>query len=181
MVTMIKKTFWRHPLCLAPRALRPWLTETGSLTARLKTKFPALRVNVLKQGWQRPLRDETYPLRLSRTNTLTAVREVLLQQNDTPLVFAHSITPRNALYGGFHLLSRIGSLPLGALLFANPTITRSPLAWCQIDHRHLLWQKAHAVTGPLPPRLWARRSVFFSGRDCLLVTEVFLPPVTMAS
>ncbi|WP_091193956.1 chorismate--pyruvate lyase family protein [Formivibrio citricus] len=172
---MSRPHFWRHPLCLAPRALHPWLTEAGSLTARLKKSFPALRVRVLRQGWQRPVRDELCELRLQRPEAFAAVREVLLLDGDVPLVFAHSATPRQALRGGFHLLERTGSRPLGALLFADPTITRSPLAWCRVDRRHPLWRRAKLAAGPLPPRLWARRSVFFSGRDRLLVTEVFLP------
>ena len=99
---------------------------------------------------------------------------------DIPLVFAHSVTPRTALRGGFQLFGRIGSRPLGESLFADPTITRSPLSWRCVDQRHPLWQKAQAVAGPLPSRLWARRSLFYAGNDCLLVTEVFLPAVTIS-
>lgn len=178
--SMSSPTFWRHPLCFAPRVLRPWLTEAGSLTARLKRVFPALQVRVLQQDWQRSLQDEAQALHLPRTSTLVARREVLLMQGDTPLVFAHSITRREALRGGFQLFGRVGARPLGALLFADPTITRLPLAWRCVDRRHPLWQNAQAAAGPLPPRLWARRSVFFAGRDRLLVTELFLPAVTIA-
>ena len=171
---MQKRVFWRHPICLAPRHLRPWLTETGSLTAKLKKRFPALQVKLLEQGCQTPLRDELAPLKIKPAR-LAATREVLLMEHDVPLVFAHSVTERKALRGGFHLFGRVGTRPLGALLFADPTITRSRLAWRCIDHRHLLWRKAQSALGALPPRLWARRSVFFSGTDRLLVTELFLP------
>lgn len=172
---------WRTPLCLAPRNLRPWLADTGSLTARLKSFFPGLQVQVLGQGWQRAHRDELRALHLFRAITQVAMREVLLQDNRAPRVFAHSITLRASLRGGFQLFGRTGSRPLGALLFADPTIARSPLAWCRIDRRHPLWRKANAVAGPLPARLWARRSVFYSGHDRLLVTEVFLPAIEAQS
>lgn len=168
---------WRTPLCLAPRCLRPWLADAGSLTARLKSRFPNLRVRVLKQGWLRAHHDEPRALHLPRPQSRLATREVLLLDGDTPLVFAHSITERASMRGGFHLFGRVGSRPLGELLFADPTITRSQLAWRCIDRRHPLWRKADIAAGPLPARLWARRSVFFSGRDCLLVTEVFLPAI----
>lgn len=112
---------------------------------------------------------------------LAAVREVLLVEGETPLVFAHSVARRQSLRGGFRLLNSIGSRPLGAQLFARPNYARSPLSWHCVDRRHPLWQRAEAAAGPLPPRLWARRSVFFSGRDRLLVTEVFLPAVTIRS
>lgn len=168
---------WHQPLCLAPQKLRPWLANTGSLTARLKRGFPGLRVQILDQGWRLAHRDEWQTLHLGRSHTRVACREVLLCSGTTPLVFAHSITLRAALRGGFHLFGRIGSRPLGELLFATPTITRSPLAWCRVDSRHPLWRKANAATGPLPNRLWARRSVFYAGRDQLLVTELFLPEI----
>ncbi len=169
--------FWRHPLCLAPRPLRPWLSDPGSLTARLKARFPALHVRVVRQSWKKAHRDEWQALLLPGADSQVATREVLLMQGNTALVFAHSITLRAALRGGFKLFDRIGSRPLGESLFADPTITRSPLAWCRIDHRHPLWIKANAAAGPLPPRLWARRSLFHAGRDRLLVTELFLPAI----
>lgn len=168
---------WRTPLCLAPRSLRPWLADTGSLTARLKSRHPDLRVQVLKQGWLHTHRDEQRALHLRRPQIQVATREVLLLDGDIPLVFAHSITVRASLRGGFHLFGRVGSRPLGELLFADPTITRSALAWRCIDCRHPLWRKADTAVGPLPARLWARRSVFLSGGDRLLVTEVFLPAI----
>ncbi len=180
MSAMSTKFFWRHPLCLAPRALRPWLTEAGSLTTRLRQAFPVLQVRVLRQGWQPSLQNEAQALHLSRTSTLVAGREVLLMQGDMPLVFARSTTRREALRGGFQLFEQAGTRPLGALLFADPAITRSALSWRCVDRRHPLWQKAQAAAGPLPARLWARRSVFFAGRDRLLVTELFLPAVTLA-
>ncbi|WP_028452797.1 chorismate--pyruvate lyase family protein [Chitinilyticum aquatile] len=178
---MTSTRLWRHPLALAPRDLRPWLAARGSLTARLMAHFPEIRVSVLRQGWDQPHGDEIAIMQLPRGGTQVAVREVILASRGTPLVYAHSITARSALARGFHLLGRTGSRPLGALLFADPTIRRSPLAWRCIDARHPLYQSARAAVGPLPPRLWARRSLFHSGRDVLLVTEVFLPALANAS
>lgn len=175
---MPRTPFWRHPLCLAPRNLRAWLSDSSSLTARLKTRFAGLRVTVLQQGWQTAHSDELRALRLIHPKTRVATREVLLQNGATPLIFAHSITLHASLRGGFQLFGRVGTRPLGELLFADPTIARSPLAWCCIDCRHPLWHKANTAIGPLPKRLWARRSVLQSGRDRLLVTEVFLPALS---
>lgn len=166
--------YWRTPLCLSPRPLLPWLTERGSLTAMLMAHFPRITVRVLFQGWQKAHADEAGCIGASERANV-ACREVLLQSKDTPLVFAHSITLPAALNKGFHLFGRSGSRPLGALLFADPTIRRSGLSWCCLSRRHPLWQKAEAAAGPLPGRLWARRSVFYAGKDRLLVSEVFLP------
>ncbi|GLS05517.1 putative chorismate pyruvate-lyase [Chitiniphilus shinanonensis] len=167
---------WHHPLCLAPRPLRPWLTESGSLTARLIAHHPRFRVRVLAQGMARPHDDECATLRLPRRKLLAPCREVLLCSGDTPLVFAHSVTTPAAVRRGFRKFRHVGGRSLGSMLFASPTIARSALAWRRVDARHPLWREARAAVGPLPPRLWARRSVFYAGRDRLLVTEVFLPP-----
>jgi chorismate--pyruvate lyase len=166
---------WRTPLCLAPRHLLPWLTERGSLTAMLMAHFPKISVRVIFQGWQSAHLDEKACIGSSAYQENMACREVLLQSEGKPLVYAHSITTASALRKGFHLFGRSGSRPLGALLFADPTIERSGLSWCCIDARHPLWQKAQQAVGNLPQRLWARRSIFYSGHDKLLVTEVFLP------
>ncbi|QZA78478.1 chorismate lyase [Deefgea tanakiae] len=169
--------FWHSPLISAPRFLRPWLSERGSLTQCLIAHFPQFNVRVLQQGWQTPHLDERAVLHLPRRQMRVATREVLLCSKEKPLVFAHSITMRSSLRGGFHLFGRSGSRPLGALLFADPTIRRSHLSWCKLNRRHPLWQKAVAAAGPQAATLWARRSVFFSGNDQLLVTEVFLTDV----
>lgn len=165
--------FWRQPICLAPRSLHPWLTARGSLTARLRAHFPGLRLTVLHQNEQAAHYDEWQALQLPRRETRVATREVLLLDGATPLVFAHSIAQR----GRVNLLGRAGPNPLGALLFADPSIRRSSLVWRRIDSRHPLWRKARAAAGPLPTQLWARRSLFHSGDDRLLVTEVFLPAI----
>ena len=175
---MSKSFYWRHPLCLAPRNLRAWLANRDSLTARLHAHFQGIKVVVCQQGWQKAHNDELQSLQIIRSKNVVACREVLLTNGHMPLIFAHSITLRASLRRGFHLFDRAGSRPLGALLFADPTIRRSPLAWRRIDRRHPLWQKAHAACGTLPAQLWARRSLFRSGRDLLLVSEVFLPAIT---
>lgn len=146
----------------------------GSLTARLRARFAGLRLTVLKQNEQAAHYDEWQVLQLPHRETRVATREVLLLDGAMPLVFAHSIAQR----GSLNLLGRAGPNPLGALLFADPSIRRTPLSWHRIDSRHPLWRKARAATGPLPAQLWARRSLFHSGDDRLLVTEVFLPAIT---
>lgn len=173
---MPRTNFWRSPLCLAPRALRPWLTARGSLTARLIAHFGPVQVLIVRQRHAAANRGEQALLQQTRPKNLHAVRDVLLCASAVPLVYAHSLTTHSALRRGFGLMNQIGSKPLGAALFANPTIHREPLQWRRIDARHPLWQQARAAVGPLPARLWARRSVFVCRNDRLLVTEVFLPP-----
>ena len=168
---------WHQPLCLAPRALQPWLAERGSLTARLIAHYPAFSVRVLRQRYQAPHDDELQALQLHRC-VAVFTRDVLLLSGSTPVVYAHSVATRSAVRGDFRRLRGVGNKSLGSMLFADPTIRRSPLAWRQLDPRHPLWQQAQAALRiQLPSRLWARRSLFLMGSARLLVTEVFLPPV----
>jgi len=122
---------WRHPVYAAPRALRPWLTERGSLTARLIGHHPCFRVKVLKQGMALPHHDELQPLTLPRRAQALG-REVLLLSGETALVYAHSVVPRSALRSGFRMLNRQGARSLGATLFANPRIWRGTLMFAKI-------------------------------------------------
>lgn len=173
--------FWRHPAYQAPRPLRSWLTGRGSLTARLQACYPAFHVQLLRSGFARPWPDECLP---GSRRTIGFRRDVVLRGNNQACVFAHSFAPRAALRQGFHGLARQGSRPLGATLFANPRVKRSPLGFARLNRHHPLWQAAAHHLGALPPQLWARRSCFVlhgvshdTGRKgtCLRVTEVFLP------
>jgi len=167
---------WAHPAFRAPRRLQPWLTDSGSLTARLKARFPQFRVRLLRQDWRRPNIDELRALGMTR-NQIAVCREVVLMSGDTPMVFAHSVMPRHALFHGFRGLRQQGTRPLGATLFANPKVKRSRLAFRGMDRRHPLYRRALKAVGPLPARLWGRRSCFMLGHARILVTEVFLPDV----
>ena len=168
---------WHFTAVSAPRALQPWLTDTASLTARLIAHFPDFHVRLLRQTWLQPHYDELGALRMGNRQ-LAVVRDVLLMSGDIPLVYAHSVMPRFALFHGFRGLRRQGEKSLGATLFANPQVQRSGLAVRDIGPHHPLHVEATAAVGPLPGRLWARRSRFELGHSAILVTEVFLPAVS---
>lgn len=154
---------WRH-----------WLTDHGSLTRRLQRLAPAFRVVCLRQGPGMPHRDESAALGLA-AGRHALIREVLLMNADTPLVFAHSVIPFSGLAGPWAALTGLGNRPLGAALFSNPRVARHALEFKRVDRRHPLYRGAarHVV---MPPRaLWARRSRFSLDDHPILVTEVFLP------
>jgi len=168
-----------QPRIVGQRALRPWLQERGSLTARLKRQYPDFSVQVLSQGWRKPNVDEQALLHVS-ANTRAWVREVMLMGQGQPQVFAHSVIARKDLRGEWHGLRHIGRVPLGAALFANARVRRGCLHYRQLSKRHPLHQ---AFCREYPPAwqqpLWARRSLFSLRHYRLLVTEVFLPSCTV--
>ncbi len=135
-----------HP----PKALRHWLTDRRSLTAKLKLKTPDLSVKVLNQCEQSPHLHETTALgQYSRT----IIREVLLIGNHQAQVFARSVIP---LTIDTETLLNIGSNSLGERLFSDPNIHRGAIYITQLGN------------------IWGRRSRFEVGNTGILVSEFFL-------
>ncbi|CAB1367531.1 putative chorismate pyruvate-lyase [Denitratisoma oestradiolicum] len=167
---------WLTDLNPAMDGYRPWLAETGSLTARIQRACPAyapFAVRRLSQGWGHPCADE-YPALSLRPGRLAQVREVLLQSGASPVVFAHTVVLG---YSGC-ALARVGGRSLGSVLFSDPQVLAGPLRYRCLDARHALYHRALAWCGAASPRrFWARRALFRRGPGCLLVTEVFLPAI----
>jgi chorismate--pyruvate lyase len=161
-------------------AWRHWLTDRGSLTWRLQQACPDFRVIRLKQTLGKPNLDECETLGLL-PGRLAMIREVLLLNAETPLVFAHSVIPLTGLAGPWAGLAGLGNRPLGAALFTNPRIQRQALEYQHLDLRHSLYRDAvHDLAAP-PRTLWARRSLFALQNHPILVTEVFLPATLQLS
>ncbi|HRP77029.1 MAG TPA: chorismate lyase [Rhodocyclaceae bacterium] len=165
-----------------PSELRPWLTDRGSLTARIRARCGRFSVSVLRQTLGRAHPDEAALFGL-RWGERVWVREVLLVADGVPVVFARSVLPFRNVRGAWNLFHGIGSRPLGAALFADPRIERMPLNSSCLDRRDARYHRAIEASGMVdsPQRLWARRSVFRLRRRALLVTEVFLPAIARLS
>lgn len=158
-------------------AYRPWLLEQGSLTKRLKAYAKKFGVQPLLQDRCRPSVDEAYLLGLVKHRS-DLHREVMLMDGNQALVFARSVLPAKSLHGDWQGLGRLGNQPLGAALFSNPRIVRTPLQFRKVGQHHVLYRRTAKYLTQLPTALWARRSVFkLSGGREILVTEVFLPSV----
>ena len=152
---------------------RKWLIDNGSLTARLKMRYAdfAVRPVLLKNA--KAFADESALLGL-KCNQHALIREVLLMGGNQPVVFAHSVLPRTSLRGAWNGLGRLGNKPLGATLFANPKVKRTPLEYKKLSPHHPISMRVAAHMATNPKALWARRSIFSLGCAKILVTEVFL-------
>ena len=174
--------FWPDPwLRCPPRAtvpprLRPWLTDPGSLTARIRARCEGFSVRVLGQRLARVHRDEAAVLGL-RAGELAWLREVVLEADGVAVVYARSILPRQNLLGGWSVFTGLGNRPLGAALFADPRIVRQPLHVARLDGRDRRYRRAVRSAPAVGRSLWARRSVFLLAGRALLVCEVFLPDI----
>lgn len=163
---------------------RRWLTAPGSLTARLRQLGP-VRVQVLKQGHQRLWPQEQAAIH-SRCGH---VREVLLWVDQSPAVWARSVTSPRALKGPWRALKGLGTRPLAELLFEHRGVQRDALQHHrfaahgrQMAHLSRAWRLAteHSPVESLESKAqemptWARRSVFTHRGHPLQVMECFAP------
>ena len=159
---------------LASGKFCPWLIESGSLTARLQNKYQNFSVQALHLQEEKPLHDEAVLLHLPYYQQ-ALVREVLLKGSGQAVVFAHSVLPKKSLRGDWNGLGKLGNKPLGATLFANPKVMRTPLRFKKLTANHALYQQAIQHSPQKPSYLWARRSIFSLNCATIMVTEVFLP------
>jgi chorismate--pyruvate lyase len=161
----------------APRKWQPWLSDTGSLTQKIENALgQKLEVRVLRDCPQSLNRDESryFHFKIRRCR----VREVLLCTNNIPVVMAHSVIPTLSSSGSNHSILRLGTKPLGAVLFAK---TRSyvkakpPRDIARLDKSSALWKRCSKNNSGLSSPLWARRTLYqLKGRP-ILVNEIFLP------
>jgi chorismate lyase len=169
-----RDTTWLERPPYSVGGYRVWLTDRGSLTSRIQARCPAFSVKVRFQGRLRVDRDERF---LMSRRGCGLVREVFLMCRRTPVVFAHSIIDPRDLRGAWQRLTRLGTRPLGAALFADPRVKRYPLHQRKLTRQHELYRRASAPLKQPPQYLWARRSLFTLHGSPILVTEVFLPGV----
>lgn len=160
---------------IVPSDIEHWLFDHGSLTRKIiqhcNSKF---RVEVLSQKWQRPMLNEALRLGVHPEHH-ALIREVLLYCGDTPWVFARSVLPRKTLTGPRRFLGKLGSRPLGEILFSDPNIQRDALEIAEIKKGQRMFRCATQSLKNVPDFVWGRRSVFYLHKKPLLVNEVFLP------
>lgn len=157
--------------------LLDWLLDPTSLTSRLQQScIGQFRVEPVRQLWQRPMLNEAQALG-ARPHERCFVREVRLLCNDQPWVFARTVIPVRTLTGPRRRLSRLGNKPLGAVLFADPSMRRSGIEIAELLPGQPLFARATADSAKQPASIWGRRSAFFLNNKPLLVSEIFLPPI----
>ncbi len=157
-------------------ALHAWLTAPGSLSWRIQARCAGFRVRRLRQERARPWADESERVGVP-VGRHALVREVILANGETPLIFAHSVTAVAHLDGPWRSIKGLGARPLATMLYDDPRIRRRPLEFRKINARHPFYRRAAALLPGLPAELWARRSVFLLAGAPLLVMEVFLPAI----
>jgi chorismate lyase len=138
-----------------PPALWSWLTETGSLTERLKACCDDFTLVVLDERDIVVDADEAGAMALPG-RTPARVRKVHLCCGGVPCIQARSLLPHVTLAGAGRALADLGARPLGDALFAHADMVRSPI---------------EITDSPT----WGRRSVFRLAGQPVLGSGVLLP------
>jgi chorismate--pyruvate lyase len=154
--------------------MRAWLSDTASLTMKLTAVSSQFRIRRLRQEHSLCLADEFEEAGLARRCRVQE-REVLLQCDGCPMVFAHTILPLSATASDWPFFGRLGERSLGTTLFGDPRVTRGALQFAHLKAQHPLVRRASAAVGGIRQPLYARRCTYRRNNGVLLVTEVFLP------
>jgi len=150
-----------------PLTIKPWLSETGSLTTKLQN-LGELTVEVLFDNWSKASTEEQMKLCLHPRERVH-VRKVILSLNGTPVIYARSIIPSTSLKGHWRHLTKLGTQPLGRFLYKSNKVSRGKIEIAQLPTTFF-----PNINQPL----WARRSIFYQYGHGILVSEAFSPTIT---
>lgn len=151
---------------MLPDPWRTWVLDSGSLTKRLiQASHGNFAVRPIREAWLYPRVDEARALQMPLRQKAW-IREVELLCFGEVWVRARSVVPVQTLTGVERQLQHLGTRPLGAFLFAAPTMVREPMQVARVN------SGTHTTFG--------RRSVFRLHGKPLLVSEVFQPAMLIA-
>lgn len=170
----------------APKTMRHWLADRGSLTAKLIAHSNQFQVQRIHQQQEFCWADEFAAIGLTSVGKVHA-REVLLRCDGVPAVYAHTILPLNSTASQWPLFRTLGNKSLGSTLFGDPQVQRGALQFARLQANHPAMKRARLLIKneqmpmELNQPLFARRSLFYRRGGVMLVTELFLPSVARLS
>lgn len=164
---------------MIPEAIRPWLIETGSLTTKIKYLCAdVFSVQLIDQTVRVSTHGEQQLLQLSSGDEVI-VRQVYLFCGKTAVVYARSLIPVLALQDRFAALDKLGEKPLGEKIFSDPQLERSQIEWVLINSINPIYPAVVRTLNDKPESVTGRRSLFYGAAKPILISEYFLPPITM--
>jgi len=172
-VIISQRWYQRRQLFLKklPANIRSWLFDESSLTARLiRHSSGDFRVELLSQEIRRPGNDEARVLGIAN-HQFALIRQVHLCFGNQVMVYARTVIPLSTLTGSERSYGNLGNRPLGAMLFADPSMRREEVMVTELTPDNLLYES----TGGKGGAIWGRRSIFYVGDKPLLVSEYYLP------
>lgn len=160
----------RHSL---PVNLQSWVYEPGSLTQRLRNYYGAgVAVKILFNQWQPPFLTESQRLHLP-VQRYSLIREVLLHVDDKPLILARTVLPQATINIAKRKLSKLGTRPLGEVIFSYPNLQRLETDLCCISAQR--WTSELRQLVAIEGKICGRRTVYAIEQQPMLVSEFFMP------
>jgi chorismate lyase len=144
-----------------------WLSERGSLTARLRETWGEVSVEVIEEGLTTPLPHEAARLDMPQGEEAW-VRCVWLRCHGQARLYARTVIPRWGPTNPWVQVQQLGRQPLGELLFRATDLERSAFEWCGDAD----WPSPDAADPGVS--VLARRCLFRREAAPLLLTEAFL-------
>lgn len=155
----------KRQFCTVPKVWRKTLFDSRSLTAQLIAISDGdFSVRVLWEGWRKVSQQEALLLGCKDNERTAWCRDVALNVQGKPWVYARTCMPKKSLTGNESQLRNLGNKPLGWFLFKHPQMTRGKMNSYRLSENELSLQ-------------WARRSVFYLGDKPILVSEAFTQPL----
>jgi chorismate--pyruvate lyase len=148
------------------------LTEKGSLTdlfTHLMGSAPIL--NCLSQGRGPVDRYESYVLGIP-TRVFAHIREITMGTIDKDWLYARTVIPMATLSGRATRLKRMGTTPLGKILFGSLNAERVEMK-LELVFADEVGLEEWGIPKNLP--LWQRSSVFELETGPLFISEILLP------
>lgn len=153
-----------------PGKIEDWLSEPGSLTARVRARCTAdFRFRLFDERYVRDvvLFDVLQPREVF-------CREILMHCGDVPQIFARTLVPAETLQA-LPWLGELRDRPLGARLFDEPGYMRGRFYIARLQSGDALYDYVNNNVAPLAKMLWARRArVELNGKP-FEICECFLP------
>jgi chorismate lyase len=163
-------------LALRDKRLHAFLFQSGSLSRFIQQRCEGtFHIELINESWRYPMPDECHLLSL-KDHEITFIREAWLKCDEQRIVYARTVIPRTTLKGESQKLMRLGTRPLGNILFNNNTTYRTNMRYGKIKVHCELHKQATKDSG-VDSDLWGRQSLFYINKSPLLVTEVFLPAI----
>ncbi len=158
---MVNQTIWHHRKRLPMNeAQRLWFRGNQSLTKQLIAYSDGeFELELLREYRGKPLMHESRVLGI-RLHRSCQIREVMLKCKGQATVFARSIISDQAIRASKHQLTKLGTVPLGHLLFKQAKVN--------LETRQVAKTVINGDT------YFSRRTLYQLNREDILVTECFL-------
>ena len=156
-------------------SLLPWLNHHDSLTDKLKTFTPTVKLNIIRHEWSFTDAWDQHELHLQPQQRVLH-REITMQSDKTLCWYARTTIPEQTYQAKSHLFDQLETQPLGHLIWNNADIERTLLHYYPINQRSMEYAFLNARMHQHQELLWARRSlIMVHANNPLYLLEIFLP------